>query len=137
MMLRAPDLARVANREIRRDLRARLGLVKGAKDATPAATATAAGAAAASSAAAAASSGAAAASSGAATASSGATAASSGATATAAPTSSSSAAATGGEGGRGERETSNQQSRAQRGNETAALLAIELKKSAHRWILRI
>src|SRR5580704_16699938 len=42
MMLRVPDLAGVANREIRRDLRARLGLVKGAKDATPSATTTAA-----------------------------------------------------------------------------------------------
>jgi hypothetical protein len=58
--------------------------------------------------------------------SSGATAAS----ATAAPTSSATAA--GREGGRGERETSNQQSRAERRNEAAALLAIELKKSAHR-----
>jgi hypothetical protein len=56
----------------------------------------------------------------------------------AAPTSSSAAAPTssataaGREGGRGERENSNQQSRAERRNEAAALLAIELKKSAHR-----
>jgi len=73
-----------------------------------------------------------------ATASSGASAASSGSGATAAPTSSAaaptSAAATaaGREGGRSERETSDQQSRAERRNEAAALLAIELKKSAHR-----
>jgi len=134
MMLRAPDLAGVANREIRRDLRAGLGLVKGAKDATPSAAATATatataagpGAAAASSATASAR---AAACSRATAASSGATAASS--RASAAPTSSS-ATATGGEGGRGERETSNQKSTAERRNETAALLVIELKKSAHR-----
>jgi hypothetical protein len=66
-------------------------------------------------------------------ASSGSTAASS--SATAAPTSS--AASAGREGGRGECETSNQQSRAQRRKEAAALLAFELKKSTHRQILQI
>jgi hypothetical protein len=141
MMLRVPDLAGVANREIRRDLRARLGLVKGAKDATPSAaapaTTTAASSATASSAtasSAAASARAAAACSRAAAACSSATAACSRAAAAAAtPT----AATAGGEGGRGERETSDQQSTAERQNHTAALLVIELKKSAHREILPI
>jgi microcystin-dependent protein len=131
-----PDLAGVANREIRRDLRARLGLVKGAKDATPSAaapaTTTAASSATASSATA--SARAAAACSRAAAACSSATAACSRAAAAAAtPT----AATAGGEGGRGERETSDQQSTAERQNQTAALLVIELKKSAHREILPI
>ena len=40
--------------------------------------------------------------------------------------------AAGREGGRSERETSSQQSTTERRNKTAALLAIELKKSAHR-----
>jgi hypothetical protein len=137
MMLRVPDLAGVANREIRRDLRARLGLVKGAKDATPSAaapaTTTAASSATASSAAA--SARAAAACSRAAAACSSATAACSRAAAATAPTSA--AATAGGEGGRGERETSDQQSTAERRNQTAALLVIELKKSAHREILPI
>jgi hypothetical protein len=115
-----PDLAGVANREIRRDLRARLGLVKGAKDATPSAAAPATTTAASS-----------------ATASSAASARAAAACSRAATAPTSAAATAGGEGGRGERETSDQQSTAERRNQTAALLVIELKKSAHREILPI
>jgi hypothetical protein len=131
MMLRVPNLAGVANREIRRDLRARLGLEKGAKDATPSAaapaTTTAASSATASSAAASSAT-----ASARAAACSRAAAACSRATAAAAT-----ATAAGREGGRGERETSDQQSRTERRNEAAALLAFELKKSTHREILQI
>src|SRR5580704_4657360 len=126
MMLRVPDLAGVANREIRRDLRARLGLVKGAKDATPSAAAPATTTAA---------TAANAATSSGATASAAATCSRATAAAATAPTSATATA--GGEGGRGERETSDQQSTAERRNQTAALLVIELKKSAHREILPI
>jgi hypothetical protein len=134
MMLRVPDLAGVANRKIRRDLCAWLGLVKGAKDATPSAAAPATTTAASSATACttAATACTAATSSAATAASSAASAATSSAAPTSAAAPTSSATAAGREGGRGERETSNQQSRAQRGNETAALLTIELKKSAHR-----
>jgi hypothetical protein len=136
MMLRVPNLAGVANREIRRDLRARLGLEKGAKDATPSAaapaTTTAASSATASSATASSAAASSATASARAAACSRAAAACSRATAAAAT-----ATAAGREGGRGERETSDQQSRAERRNEAAALLAFELKKSTHREILQI
>jgi hypothetical protein len=100
-MLRVPDLAGFANREIRRDLRARLGLVKGAKE--PASSAIPSSA--------------------------------SSATACSTASASARAPAAGREGGRGKRETSDQQSAAERRNEATAPLAIELKKTEHRWIL--
>ena len=110
-MLRVPDLAGIANREIRRDPRLRRGVVAEEPTAGAAASASTSSAAAPSAASRAAAS-----------------------CAGAAPSSASSASAAGAgrEGGRGERETGDHQSTTERRNETAALLPTELKKSAHR-----
>jgi hypothetical protein len=119
-MLPVPDLAGVANREIRRDLRARVGLVGGAKEATPTGSATAGATPTGS------------ATAGTATAGSASTAASPAAAPASSATTATSASRAGGEGRRGERETNNHQSRAERRNETAAPLAIGWKTSVHR-----